>query len=1459
MHSITLPPQQLHLPSYHPYNQTMHSRRLDYILVKGITAGAGSVIPCRDRASSDHDGVAAPIGTHKGGGPTAPPGALAASAHPTKGEDPHKVLATLAKAITVPGSGHNKFQESAELRGMRRDAQHRPPGPAARTAWKAIAKRHKQEHRAWSTKQAEQAARLDWRSLRTLQKARTHRGWQLQLQDNRDWQTQLHSHMRSIFAKPIPPGGSARITTLRDQLRRKCKHTPWQPFHITELQLASKRWGSYKSTGPDGISHEAAKALLAHDGWGGTITYVMNDMLYTANVPETIDRGITVLLPKVPTPLEWTDTRPITLSSTLLKLAAQLLLARGGANIRGEATLQWARHGRQGVELVATIRRVVQMAKDWGVPTWLVKLDIRKAFDSVWQHSMSELVAARTRTLNVAVGDTITPVPQTNGIRQGLTFSEPWLPETSSPPSRQPPHKAQTRRGGHSLEAELSEDGLHIHPTKTAILFSQPEGGGTFQIGGTTVPCAPYKTVIATLGSPFTFGEQIAAIIAEMSRRGRQAFAKHKNILLARTSIKTRVAAYTTLVRSAALYAAETWPVNQRLLKAANSLQAQHLRRMLHIERRPTEQWADWHVRSLRLARLQTQRGNRWSTYILQQIWSLWGHMARGGEEVNAMIQWKNLDFWRREQRKPRSNRVNHAARFNPEADVERALESVGGTRWGEAAQDRTHWHQLSQTFVDRFDACEKRVEQDHSLHVAGNRQPRQEADDQPQAPPHATGAPIRSFGPHGVAYASTYNPDTDPWAAYQPTTPTMPHPTGGDHNHNQAPQAPQATTPPEQQPADATSSQHDTPPQPPPQPAADPDGQHTTPGGSEQPPTTPPAATAEAATTQQDAQPRLNIKSPFAEVAGSRLPPGGTRAIPGMTMREHYTWITTGEIPASYIERELLPHFTDDGGNTNDQSNTPGGDQHETRSPRRRSSRTTAAAGAQRRAQHRYHEGGGPDRTRNKAEKYRIKRWLKANNLHHTRWGQHLLGQGPSPPPSRHNNSKPTPSAQDDTDPPAHTDWQPPQLSLQERIDYFRMLNPGQPLPPHLQPHQAPAAEEEDDQPADDSTSQPGPTKADTYTPYWHPDAEEDGVIQAAGAQIQMIHEIADGLANRDGEIISNICAIALRMLSHAENYPHTNPRGMGAAFAGPSGVSEAYSFVASMRVRRGENFTPEEYATDLSQLRAMIEAGLGELREPMPGDVPQLSLRKADNQLQEAYRRVDQVILPTMGGGEAMTMEPDTTQAHPADVLNLAGEAQAEWGARTSQTGSATTRILKAATRLRNVVPFVGDHVLLPIVEMLQALERQSLFGGAHAVHESTQTGEPPVVANGETACHNGENENDLDNPEQLRDDSHGGTILTESTEQPAALNAAAMAALMTPSLQAAVNEAGELPTLPTQAESEAETVLWQAPTAGGNDWRAETERGRSRSPRQDDDDGGSHRRRRLQAAHYGRHGPY
>ena len=189
-----------------------------YLATKHITAGEGKVLPTKDRAASDHDAVAAPVGTHKGGwtsthhvGPatfaTRGPDPAALRHTPPKGEDPHQVLAAIAKAITVPGGGSNKFQESQRLKQLRQAAQQAPAGAATRQAWKLVSRTRKQEHRLWMQQQAEKAANLDWRAMRSLQMRNTHKGWHLQLQDDPQWQKRLGEHMQGIFAKPQPPGG----------------------------------------------------------------------------------------------------------------------------------------------------------------------------------------------------------------------------------------------------------------------------------------------------------------------------------------------------------------------------------------------------------------------------------------------------------------------------------------------------------------------------------------------------------------------------------------------------------------------------------------------------------------------------------------------------------------------------------------------------------------------------------------------------------------------------------------------------------------------------------------------------------------------------------------------------------------------------------------------------------------------------------------------------------------------------------------------------------------------------------------------------------------------------------------------------------------------------------------------------------------------------------------------------
>ena len=98
-----------------------------------------------------------------------------------------------------------------------------------------------------------------------------------------------------------------------------------------------------------------------------------------------------MLLPKTARPASWSDTRPITLSSVTLKWLSQLLLFRGSPLLQDVCQHQWASKGRQGVELILSIRKLARVAHEWKTPFYVVKIDIAKAFDSIAQEKLADL------------------------------------------------------------------------------------------------------------------------------------------------------------------------------------------------------------------------------------------------------------------------------------------------------------------------------------------------------------------------------------------------------------------------------------------------------------------------------------------------------------------------------------------------------------------------------------------------------------------------------------------------------------------------------------------------------------------------------------------------------------------------------------------------------------------------------------------------------------------------------------------------------------------------------------------------------------------------------------------------------------------------------------------------------------------------------------------------------------
>ena len=150
-----------------------------------------------------------------------------------------------------------------------------------------------------------------------------------------------HKSIAAMARAITAPGGSYDRFQESPQLQamRRAAHrmahadpasrTAWKAVSRAR-KLATATWKRGKATGPDGIAHEALTAMMGDDSWKQRMQYLLNDFLYRGALPPQVAAGVTVLLPKTPgSPAGWGDTRPITLSSAVLKWFAQLLLLRG--------------------------------------------------------------------------------------------------------------------------------------------------------------------------------------------------------------------------------------------------------------------------------------------------------------------------------------------------------------------------------------------------------------------------------------------------------------------------------------------------------------------------------------------------------------------------------------------------------------------------------------------------------------------------------------------------------------------------------------------------------------------------------------------------------------------------------------------------------------------------------------------------------------------------------------------------------------------------------------------------------------------------------------------------------------------------------------------------------------------------------------------------------------------------
>ena len=750
----------------------MRSRRLDYVSTsRKVLTQVRPVPESRNLASSDHEAVVATLATkaandrvqHKLIHHPMKIKALGANIpSPPPAAHPWDSLTALAMRVTE-AYPKQRFQESSQLRQHRHKlVTGQIPRDQQRQHWKLIQAAHKREKKRWDHAQAIKAAKGDWQAYRQSKQQPQQMQWGHKLILSQDWEANMVAHFQSIFCQQPSQQVNAEINTMREMLEQHCKQAPYTTVQEQELRDIQQKWRRKKATGPDRVSNEALSFFLSNPDTASKLIWTLDDAIYKGQSPTHQLQDITVLLPKTDHPTQWKDTRPITLNNTIDRTLSQLLLHRCNHMLQQQPPIhQFARTGKQASELLVTIRRMTRMARDWGFNLWILKIDIRKAFDAIKQTSVAAMVANKLhRThpwearawLSIIHGQQLHVIPappacqtpvaiqQTNGVRQGSPDSpilfalkaeilNSTLQSQQTPPPVQgtpgPPHEGgqfmddtylwatdltRLQRLATNLEKQLGDHGMSIQPDKTQFVQSHTTSTpATLRLGRETIQAKPPHEPISVFNQPVSFQGNEGHLAAHLATKARIAFHRQSHILTSEAPIRAKLQLMATTVTTSALWGCESWPTHHTLLTSANTTQYRLVARAMGLKRRPGETGSDHYQRQIRRARLAIFKNHhiRWSTHILQAIWKLHGHVARQctaapDNVAQATLQWRNLRWWKAEQAKPQGTR--HASRYNPFLDVERYIVHTAGLRWQETAQHRPTWTLLQNSFVQAHD-----------------------------------------------------------------------------------------------------------------------------------------------------------------------------------------------------------------------------------------------------------------------------------------------------------------------------------------------------------------------------------------------------------------------------------------------------------------------------------------------------------------------------------------------------------------------------------------------------------------------------------------------------------------------------------------------------------------------------------------------------------------------------------
>ena len=372
--ALTAPPaSQKSVPTCRPRKQDVQGRHIDVLGGRGVVLrGLGIVVDTHKIVGADHDLVCQHAEVRCGGRGDRRP-----NTKPKRVCGPlvipetfnQEVLRDMAGKFT---SGYKSvsYQDPADVK----DLFSRARASNLTLDWKQAQRARDAARARWKDERIRAATMGDWEAFRaSTRKGST--GWEdsfaaIHEAKGLDPLQSVYEHFQGIYqGRRVPPFPHGDVPCSVD-------------FSVEELRDALRKGKNRKATGGDEVSHELLVAINADPEGEARFLAWFNRLLHGHEpLPTDWAAVVMVLLPKCAQPTQAKDLRPICLGSAANKVYARMLLARSMPALAYSGTFQNSGSGRQTLDYLWIVSRLMALDGEWKRGITFLKLDIAKAFD----------------------------------------------------------------------------------------------------------------------------------------------------------------------------------------------------------------------------------------------------------------------------------------------------------------------------------------------------------------------------------------------------------------------------------------------------------------------------------------------------------------------------------------------------------------------------------------------------------------------------------------------------------------------------------------------------------------------------------------------------------------------------------------------------------------------------------------------------------------------------------------------------------------------------------------------------------------------------------------------------------------------------------------------------------------------------------------------------------------------